>query len=385
MSNVNVVFIYKNNQKQESVDKEKTIQQVISIISSSLNIPKEYEAYNKDKKLINDKKIKDLISTNSNTKSKEVFTITIKDKEEKSRSSNKSIKENKDNVNKSVNNEANNQQDNLNRIKLKIVNTKALGEVSSLIESELSKLPSSSFSIASKDDKSYIINFSKEVDGYKLYEKIQQVKSNNLNFANLNVLVYLGKAQSKDYRYPALPKDNINNSYRASEKKNKSEFNTINNSSLNNSVITRNDKMKGLNNSTTNSSSLSQFNNISHILKKNPLLHIDYSIVHHDIVKYREVKLKKQQEMLNIISPSLNRISAPYMSAEEKRLYYENKDKVNWIDKKGFNSQTSLFAARKLPFIKNYVGASPSNPPVLYKFRSVEKKRWIGKSGFKVC
>jgi hypothetical protein len=56
-------------------------------------------------------------------------------------------------------------------------------------------------------------------------------------------------------------------------------------------------------------------------------------------------------------------------------------DKSNWIDKKGFISSVGNYR-EKCNFIKNYVNATPSNPPVIYKFRDINKNKWINKKGF---
>ena len=71
----------------------------------------------------------------------------------------------------------------------------------------------------------------------------------------------------------------------------------------------------------------------------------------------------------------------PYMALEER--YYREKylDKKNWINKNGFipcggknNNNYNI--------IPNYVNATPSESPLLFKFRNVSKNKWINPKGF---
>ena len=73
--------------------------------------------------------------------------------------------------------------------------------------------------------------------------------------------------------------------------------------------------------------------------------------------------------------------SFPFMSEEEKYIKENFLDKQNWLDKKGFLVSVGKY---KMPdnFIPNYVNATPSEPPVNYKFREVKKIKWLNKNGF---
>ena len=97
--------------------------------------------------------------------------------------------------------------------------------------------------------------------------------------------------------------------------------------------------------------------------------------------KRKEIVLNEQQNIINIINPKLNRISAPYLSEEERRNLEFLLMKERWIDKKGFK----LVPGKKLPEIKNYVGATANRPVCLHEFRSNSKEKWIDKKGFRVA
>ena len=66
---------------------------------------------------------------------------------------------------------------------------------------------------------------------------------------------------------------------------------------------------------------------------------------------------------------------SPYMNDEEK--YYREKflDKKNWLNKNGF--LPSMNRKNSNDFIPNYVTATPSESPLLFRFRDVSKDKWI--------
>ena len=54
-----------------------------------------------------------------------------------------------------------------------------------------------------------------------------------------------------------------------------------------------------------------------------------------------------------------------------------------WLYEKGFiNNTNKCNINNNYHFIKNYVAATPSNPPLLHKFRNVSKNLWLNKKGF---
>ena len=76
---------------------------------------------------------------------------------------------------------------------------------------------------------------------------------------------------------------------------------------------------------------------------------------------------------------------SPYISEEEKYLKERIKDKIKWINKKGFFNCVGKATSNKSYVIKNYVSQTPSLPPILHNFRPCDKSKWIIKDDFKVC
>ena len=76
---------------------------------------------------------------------------------------------------------------------------------------------------------------------------------------------------------------------------------------------------------------------------------------------------------------------SPYISEEEKYLKERIKDKIKWINKKGFFNWVGKATSNKSYVIKNYVSQTPSLPPILHNFRPCDKSKWIIKDDFKVC
>ena len=70
----------------------------------------------------------------------------------------------------------------------------------------------------------------------------------------------------------------------------------------------------------------------------------------------------------------------PYMNWDEKCIRERYLDKKNWLNKKGFLS--SIKVNNRENEIPNYVTATPSEPPLLYKYRNVSKDKWINPKGF---
>ena len=68
------------------------------------------------------------------------------------------------------------------------------------------------------------------------------------------------------------------------------------------------------------------------------------------------------------------------------REYIEKKNnEKKWIDKKNFNvfvGKASSVNNSNSNEIKNYVGRTPSLPPVLYQFRRPQKNKWVGNCDF---
>jgi hypothetical protein len=80
--------------------------------------------------------------------------------------------------------------------------------------------------------------------------------------------------------------------------------------------------------------------------------------------------------------------SSPYVSEEELRRKEYMESKKRWVSNKEFKSFHKgifynswfayLFSASKQEsFIPNYVTMTPSEPPILHKFKSVKKEDWL--------
>ena len=70
----------------------------------------------------------------------------------------------------------------------------------------------------------------------------------------------------------------------------------------------------------------------------------------------------------------------PYLSNEQKYQREKYLDKKNWINKQGFIIYSKINS--KENYIPNYVGATPSESPLLFNFRNVSKNKWINPKGF---
>lgn len=76
---------------------------------------------------------------------------------------------------------------------------------------------------------------------------------------------------------------------------------------------------------------------------------------------------------------------SPYIDNQTKEYIEKKKNEKKWIDKKNFNhfvGKASLINNSNTNEIKNYVRKTPSLPPVLYKFRTPEKEKWVGNEDF---
>ena len=74
--------------------------------------------------------------------------------------------------------------------------------------------------------------------------------------------------------------------------------------------------------------------------------------------------------------------SSPFMSGEEKYIREKYLDKKNWINNDGFIVSVGKYKMKDNKFIPNYVRATPSESPLNYKYRDIDKNKWINKSGF---
>ena len=76
---------------------------------------------------------------------------------------------------------------------------------------------------------------------------------------------------------------------------------------------------------------------------------------------------------------------SPYIDKQSKEYIEKKQNEKKWIDKKNFNifiGKASSVDISNSNEIKNYVGRTPSLPPVLYQFRTPQKSKWVGNGDF---
>lgn len=75
---------------------------------------------------------------------------------------------------------------------------------------------------------------------------------------------------------------------------------------------------------------------------------------------------------------------SPYLPDVEYVKLQNKENRKKWICPSNFNVYVGKATTNKSHIIKNYVGQTPSQPPVLYNFRTVQKKKWMNEQGFKL-
>ena len=75
---------------------------------------------------------------------------------------------------------------------------------------------------------------------------------------------------------------------------------------------------------------------------------------------------------------------SPYLPDVEYMRLQNKENRKKWICPSNFNAYVGKATTNKSYIIKNYVRQTPSEPPVLYNFRSVQKKKWMNEQGFKL-
>ena len=78
---------------------------------------------------------------------------------------------------------------------------------------------------------------------------------------------------------------------------------------------------------------------------------------------------------------------SPYMDSLTKEYIEKKKNEKKWVDKRNFNiyvGKASSVENYNVNEIKNYVGRTPSLPPVLYQFRKPQKNKWVGNRDFRL-
>ncbi len=75
------------------------------------------------------------------------------------------------------------------------------------------------------------------------------------------------------------------------------------------------------------------------------------------------------------------RNSSPYLSEEDKRIINEKENKKKFITPKGFCCSVGKYSCPP-KYISNYVQRTPSENPNTYRFRPINKLKWMTKKGF---
>ena len=101
---------------------------------------------------------------------------------------------------------------------------------------------------------------------------------------------------------------------------------------------------------------------------------------------YNTLGLKKSSDNDKVIlnyykNQDYLRNSSPYLSEEDKRIISERESKKKFITPKGFCCSVGKYSCPP-KFISNYVQMTPSENPSTYRFRPVNKLKWITKKGF---
>ena len=101
---------------------------------------------------------------------------------------------------------------------------------------------------------------------------------------------------------------------------------------------------------------------------------------------YNTLGLKKSSDNDKVIlnyykNQAYLRNSSPYLSEEDKRIISERESKKRFITPKGFCCSVGKYSCPP-KYISNYVQMTPSENPSTYRFRPVNKLKWITKKGF---
>lgn len=87
-------------------------------------------------------------------------------------------------------------------------------------------------------------------------------------------------------------------------------------------------------------------------------------------------KQKKYKKTENNYTPS------PYRSIQDKELLERKVNKEQWVSPTNFNLFAGSPAEKSKRDIENFVGGTPSEPPVIHKFREVNKNKWVSPTNF---
>ena len=168
-----------------------------------------------------------------------------------------------------------------------------------------------------------------------------------------------------------------------------------------NIIIKKNNLLKAIRNIKLNNintiKNLKKFEEINNIEnnEKNSIAKNIIKLYQHNKLKYKldnesfsfnTLTLKKIDDNDKIIinyykNQKYLRNSSPYLSEEDKRIINERENKKKFMTPKGFFTSVGKYSCPP-KFISNYVQMSPSENPSTYRFRPVNKLKWITKRGF---
>ena len=107
--------------------------------------------------------------------------------------------------------------------------------------------------------------------------------------------------------------------------------------------------------------------------------------IDNDKFTYNTLGLRKSDDEKLIVNFYKNqeylRNSSPYLSEEDIRVINERERRKKFLTPKGFCCSVGKYSCPP-KFIPNYVQMSPSENPSTYRFRPVNKKKWITQKGF---
>ena len=157
-------------------------------------------------------------------------------------------------------------------------------------------------------------------------------------------------------------------------------------------------KLNNINNLNTsnNSSETDRINSINNERKEKTIIVKNIiKLYQHNKMKYNKdnesfnfntIGIKKSSDNDKIIlnyykNQAYLRNSSPYLSEEDKRIISERESKKRFITPKGFCCSVGKYSCPP-KYISNYVQMTPSENPSTYRFRPVNKLKWITKKGF---
>lgn len=195
----------------------------------------------------------------------------------------------------------------------------------------------------------------KILNGYKSY--ISFLKYENPSFKNI-----------------LIKKENLFKVINNIKLKNISNLNTINNSN-------ETDRIKNINANEKNEKTII----VKNIIKLYQHNKIKYNKDNASF-NYNTLGLRKSSDNDKVIlnyykNQDYLRNSSPYLSEEDKRIISERESKKKFITPKGFCCSVGKYSCPP-KFISNYVQMTPSENPSTYRFRPVNKLKWITKKGF---